>query len=84
MAQKVFITKYALTTGIQELEMDVTINDENFSKKCYGKFDGILIGYFNDDFHLTKEEALKDAEKRRQKKIELLKRQIAKLEKLSF
>jgi hypothetical protein len=40
--------------------------------------------FYNDDFHLTKEDALKDAEKRRKKKIESMKKQISKLERLSF
>jgi hypothetical protein len=84
MTQKVFITKYALTNGIEEVEMDVSLNDGNFKKKCYGKYNGFSQGFYNDDFHLTKEEALKDAEERRKKKIESLKKQITKLERLSF
>lgn len=84
MLQKVFITKYALTSGIEEAELDVKENPEHFKKSCYGKWKGWTQGFYNDDFHLTKEEALIDAEKRRKKKIESLKRQIAKLEKLSF
>jgi hypothetical protein len=82
MLQKVFITKYALTTGIFECVMDVRTE----TKSCYGRPDGY---YFNvmfcgNDFHLTKEEALLDCEKRRLKKIKSLKKQIEKLEKLSF
>ena len=84
MIQKVFITKYALTSGIEEAEMDVKLNNPNFKKSCYGKFKGFSQGFYNDDFHLTKEDALKDAEKRRKKKIESLKKQISKLEQLSF
>ena len=84
MIQKVFISKYALTSGIQEAEMYVTLNDTHFKKKCYGKFKGFSQGFYNDDFHLTKEDALKDAEKRRKKKVESLKKQIEKLENMSF
>ena len=84
MVQKVFITKYALTGGIKECELDVTLDDTNFKKKCYGKFKGFSQGFYNDDFHLTIEDALKDAEKRRKKKIESLKKQIVKLEQMSF
>lgn len=36
MIQKIFVTKYALTCGIEEVEMDVTLNDTHFKKKCYG------------------------------------------------
>ena len=84
MIQKVFITKYALTSGIVEIEMDVKLDDPYFKKKCYGKFKGVSQGFYNDEIHLNKEEALKDAEKRRKKKIESLKKQISKLEELSF
>lgn len=84
MLQKVFITKYALSTGIQEVEMDVDMNPEHFKKKCFGKWKGYWQGFYNDDFQLTKEEAIKDADKRRKKKIESFKKQIDKLEKLSF
>ena len=66
--QKVFITKYALTKGIEEAEMNVILNDPYFKKRCHGKFKGLHRGFYNDEFHLTKEEALKDAEKRRKKK----------------
>ena len=84
MIQKVFITKYALTSGIEEIEMEVKLNDAHFKKSCYGKFKGFSQRFYNDDFHLTKEDALKDAEKKRKKKIESLKKQISKLEQLSF
>ena len=84
MVQKVFITKYALTSGIEEVEMDVMLDDPSFKKKCFGNYNNLKLGFYNDDFHLTMEDALKDAEKRRKKKIESLKKQISKLEKLSF
>jgi hypothetical protein len=84
MIQKVFITKYALTNGIEEVEMDVILNPEHFDKKCWGKWKGYSQGFYNNDFHLTKDEALNDAEKRRKKKIESLKKQISKLERMTF
>jgi len=84
MLQKVFVTKYALSNGIEEVEMEVTLNPEHFDKKCYGRWKGYSQCFYNDDFHLTKEEALIDAEKRRKKKIESLKKQIQKLERMSF
>jgi len=83
--KKVFITKYVLTQGMREEMMEVEENPEHFKKSCFGKTQGgYMEGFYNDDFHLTKEEALADAEKRRVRKIESLKKQISKLEKMSF
>lgn len=85
MVQKVFITQYALTRGIYEAEMEVILDDPKFKKKCVEKYNGnIPQVFFDDEFHLTKDEAIKHAEKMRSKKIESLKKQIAKLEKMSF
>lgn len=80
MKQKVFITKYALTKGIEEVEMEVRLD----TRSCYGRYNGYISLFYNNEFHLTKEDALRDAEKRRVKKIESLKKQIEKLECLSF
>lgn len=82
MKQKVFITKYAFSTGIIECVMDVISE----TKSCYGKPDGFAynIGFYGTDFHLTKEEAVKDCEKRKEKKIRSLEKQILKIKKLSF
>ena len=77
---KVFITRYALTKGIIETddaEGCFDISPEMISSKKYGCFHG-------DDWHKTKEEAIAFAEKMRVKKIESLKKQIAKMEKLKF
>jgi hypothetical protein len=86
MIQKVFVTKYALTQGIFDCEMDVTLNPEHFKKKCWGKFTphSMSTGLYNDDFQLTMEEAIADANKRKDVKIASLMKQIAKLEKLKF
>ena len=83
MLQKVFITKYALTIGISEINAEVKENPEHFKKHCYVRTNGLIQGFYNDDFHLTKE-ALIDAEKKRKKKIESLKKQIEKLVRLTF
>jgi len=82
MIQKVFITKYALTSGIMECEMDVKME----TKSCYGKPEGFAFatGFYGTDFHLTKEDAIKDCEKRKEKKILSLEKQIVKIKKLSF
>ena len=83
---KVFITKYALTQGI--LEMDGEICEETPSMVVV-KAKGIL--YCNDYFHgeggqwhCTLEAAQRKAEEMSKKKIVALKKQIGKLEKLNF
>jgi len=77
----VFITKYALTSGIIECEMDV--NEDG--KSCYGKPKDFLFstGFYGNDFHLTKEDAIKDCEKRKEKKIASLQKSIAKINKIT-
>lgn len=84
MKQKVFITKYALTSGIQEAQMEVKLSDSPTNKNCHGLFNGSFHAFYGDEFHLTKDEAVKDAEIKRKKKIDLLKKQILKLENLTF
>ena len=82
MTQKVFITKYTLSSGIMECEMEVTME----TKSCYGKPEGYSTstGFHGTDFYLTKEDAVKDCEKRKEDKIISLKKQIVKISKLSF
>lgn len=81
---KVWITKYALTQGIYECEAEVceNINPDMIvvrsdSHSAYYHSEGI-------EWHRTKEAALAKAEEMRKKKIESLKNQIAKLEKMDF
>jgi len=81
--QKVYITKYVFSQGIVEAEMNVVLN-ENYGKTCNGKFNGYTSFFFKDEFHLTREDAIIDAEKRRKKKIQTLNKQIDKLNKLVF
>jgi hypothetical protein len=79
--QKIYITKYALTKGIVEAEAE--IKESPYFQKCAYAKDYYIGGFFNDDFHFTKEEAVAHAEKQRLKKIESLKKQISKLENIS-
>jgi hypothetical protein len=82
MKQNVFVTKYALTAGIIECELDVKPNNLEGG--------GILPNsdYYSwfgkGEFHSTKEEALKDCEKRRFRKLVSLEKQMSKLQKLTF
>lgn len=73
---KVWITKYALTSGIKEMEVE---QSENFPDMVYDRNDT----YHGEgrDWHRTRESAIAKAEQMRLKKIESLKKQIAKYEK---
>ena len=74
---KYFITKYALSVGIEEIECQDT-TDPRVKR-------GDKWNYFhNGDWHDTREVAIKRAEEMRCKKIASLKKSIAKLEKLKF
>lgn len=82
MEKKVYITKYALTRGILEKEEKV----EDFGN-------GHLRAFVNGDYSsygigseafFEKEDAVKNAEKRRKKKIESLIKQINKLGNCKF
>lgn len=76
-----WITKYALTGGIQKIEADEP-------------FDSLLVdrsqrftGYYHGegrDWHRTEDGAIDRAEVMRKDRIASLQKQIAKLEKLSF
>lgn len=86
---KVFITKYALTRGI--IEKVCYIEDEGFLgeklrvRRSYIKdLSSGMFFYERRDFFLTEEEALVDFENRRKKKLNLLIKEIDKLEKLKI
>lgn len=79
---KVWITKYALTQGIIELEIENESDDPNviYFKGSHG----FSSSYRGKDWHKTKEDAIKRAEEMAQKKIESLQRQIIKICDLKF
>lgn len=76
---KVWITKYALTRGILEREVedcgDGIVKDDSSYITCY---------YNKKDYCLDNESAIAKAEEMRKKKIDSLKKQIDKLEKMKF
>lgn len=79
---KVFITKYALTEGIKEIETDIRKNEVgNYEYVFYGNH---YFFYIGKDAFTDKSEALKKAEEMKIRKIASLRKQIEKLEKLSF
>lgn len=77
----VYVTKYALTKGIQERMVMLTTIDD-----MVGDVEHSLICYHGEgrDWHRTRESAVKRAEEMRKKKIASLKRNITKFEKLTF
>lgn len=80
---KVFITRYALTSGIKEVETE--IHKSNFKDSPnYVRDSAYSFYYIGKDAFLDKSEALNKAEGMRKKKIASLRKQIEKLEKLSF
>lgn len=81
---RAFITKYALTQGILEKEVEdcfhvspdmVSAVDNEWREHYHGE---------GKDWHRTKEGAVKRAETMRAAKIASLKKQIARLENLTF
>lgn len=85
---KVWITKYALTQGIEEVD-----SEEVFSFEIEGKYlsfnrkKSSLPEIYSGEgkaWHRSKESAIKRAEEMRDKKIENLQKQVAKLQILRF
>lgn len=73
-----FVTKYALTAGIEHRRGRL-VNDGTYFK--YGAYGFVVWGR---DAFSTEAEAIADAEKRRDKRIANLRKQIVKLERLTF
>lgn len=78
---KVFITHHALTKGIVEIEAE--IYKSNYNGQSY-IMDGYNVRYIGKSAFLEKQEAITKAEDMRKKKITSLKKQISKLEKITF
>ena len=80
---KFFLSKYALTGGIKEVEGKMMAGD--MKGFVYAKLDGYENIYvIGRDVHEIREAAVEAAETMRKRKIASLQKQIAKLEKLSF
>lgn len=77
---KIYVTKYALTSGISEHDAEVSSdgNMASFRKNGYPH------NYHGNDFHLTFESALNRAEEMRIKKLQSLDKQIKKISSLKF
>lgn len=79
---KIFITKYALTKGIIEKEAEINSYRDR-SKYAYvrGEFNGYNM---TKDAFFSYDNAIRNAEEMRQKRIKSLEKQIEKLKKLKF
>lgn len=74
---RVWITKYALTEGIKVDDAELCEGHETMIScgRCY---------FHGNDWHRTPEAAILRAEEMRIKKIATVKKQLAKLEKMTF
>lgn len=80
---KIWISKYALSDGITEHECEPP-NDGSAYVYPGAPFAGYIGFTLGREAHTTPEEAAKAAEAARVKKIASVRKQIAKLEKLTF
>lgn len=80
---KVFVTKYVLTEGIQEVDV-IDRGDGVVSKGEPGRMSTIYYHGEGRQWHRTAEGAKKKAEEMRLRKIASVKKSLEKLEKLRF
>ena len=77
---KLYITKYALASGIKEIEGEISKDDQCVNGRG-------LWGYFHGEgreWHRTREAAIARAEDMRKAKLQSLKRAIYRLENMTF
>lgn len=78
---KVYVTRYALTKGIYQVEAKLVREGMVEVKSVSGTMTYYLHG---KDWHETKESAIARAEEMRKTKIGSLKKQVARFEKMDF
>jgi hypothetical protein len=79
---KIWVTRYALTAGIQEYDDAEQVTTNMVSVQSIGFHE-----YFHvegKEWHVTRESAIQRAEEMRKKKITSLRKSLAKLESLTF
>lgn len=84
---KVYVTKYALTTGIQELEAETTSVEGMICIPADRSKGWTLKQLFHGqgrEWHTDREAAIARADEMRKAKIASVKRQLAKLEAMTF
>jgi hypothetical protein len=80
---KVYVTKYALTQGILEKEVELPLS--NSDTMVVERVPGQLSQFFHKPFwYVTREEAVTHAEQLRVRKIASLLKSIEKVQKLAF
>ena len=75
---RAYVTKYALTSGIQELDLEPSDGGYAYDTGRY------RTQYCRGEWHLAKSDAMAAAEAMRMRKIASLQRQVAKLEAMKF
>lgn len=79
---KIWLTKYSLTSGIQEIENFQTFKNDD---RMIGVENEYSITYYHKPYwHETKQDAICHAESMKNKKISSLQKQIKKLQDLDF
>lgn len=84
---KVWITKHALTQGIWEVDAALSGTSKNMIQVRRDKNDNhpwSAMYYHKGEWHEKKEHALAHAEDMKERKLASLRKQIAKISKLSF
>jgi uncharacterized protein (DUF2164 family) len=76
---KVYVTKYCLTNGISEETLTSEIKELIHTKES-----GYCCYFLDKEAFLNWNEAVKDANKRKEAKLKSLRKSIDKLEKLTF
>lgn len=77
----VYVTKYALSSGIFTADAELKSDGKSASWKDIKGYRWFMYG---KDFHLTEEEALADCERRRKAKLTSIEKHKSKLEKMTF
>lgn len=77
---RIYVTRYALTTDIEVADAKISFG----GKMATYKSGRDTIHVHGKDFHLTREAAFADAERRRKAKLASIEKQAAKLRALKF
>lgn len=77
----IYVTKYALTTGVFTSDASVSTDGKSAKFKDANGFNWYLYG---NDFQLTKSEALERAEEMRTRKLQSLNKQVKKISLMEF
>lgn len=75
-----WISKYALSSGVFSTKVRISEKFPNMASSA----ENSLQTFHGSDWHRTKEAALKKAEDMRVKKIDSIKKQLARLQKMDF